>query len=126
MGTGFISGIQTINKVFRARGLAANTVAAGVDYVGTEVDCSGWGFGIFQTSIVSNVRAAPMLTLEQRLDTTTWVPFATIHPDFTTTANNKMEEVWFHGDYLRLRIASEATTSFITSFRCIAKLKGVE
>jgi len=128
----FIRHFRTMDRTFSNYLAPGLTTAATTSYLGTEVDCSGFGSGVFFTQVTSNASAGvnpqdnQALYLQQRFDTTNWITFATIHPDFTTTANNRIETVEFEGDYLRTMIpAGEVTSSVICSFMCYAKLKGV-
>ena len=128
----YIRHFRTMDRTFSNYLAPGLTTGATTSYTGTEIDCSGFGSGVFFTQVISNAVGGvnpqdnQALYLQQRFDTTTWHTFATIHPDFTTTANNRIEVVEFEGDYLRTMIsAGEVTSSCICSFMCYAKLKGV-
>jgi hypothetical protein len=45
---------------------------------------------VFFTSVVSNTSAAPKLYLDASYDGVTYTQYATLHSDFTTTANTKV------------------------------------
>jgi len=123
-----ISHSRTTETQFSDWAAPGTTVPLTTSYTSSEVQTGGYGFGLFHTLVTSNVGwEHPPCYLQQRYNAdAAWVTFATIHPDFTTTGNEWIEEVFFHGDYLRVMIPPTATTTVMCSFTVLAKLKGTE
>jgi len=121
----YIRHFRTLDVTLSSWNAPGTTVPLTTSYTGTEVDCSGFGSGVFMCQVTSNSGwGHPPCYLQQRINTTDWMTFATIHPDFTTTENDRLEAVDFDGDFLRTMIPPTATTTVMCSFAVIGKLKG--
>lgn len=98
------------------------TTASGYKY-GDVFSTAGFGSGVFITRVASNTTAAPKCYLQARVDTTTYANVATIHTDFTTTANAKYKYVEGLPDYCRVALQAATTTSKVkVGVKCLLKV----
>jgi hypothetical protein len=80
--------------------------------VGTAIENQDYRSGVFHTIILANASSTPAAYLDASVDGgTNYKQYATLHPDFTTTANSVLTAVSNLPTYLKVRIPSLTTTS---------------
>jgi hypothetical protein len=82
-------------------------------HFGSATDITGYRSGLFLCDITANASAAPKIYLQVRIDTTTFVTYATIHPDLTTTANKRFSFVGYLPNSCRVMLKPATTTTHL-------------
>jgi hypothetical protein len=114
-----IGGANAVIKGIASRNLTLKTQATTTvlkvttSHFGSSVDVSGFRSGLFLVKTTANASAAPKLYLQVALDTTTFVTYATLHPDMTTTANNRFTFVGYLPDTCRTMLKPATTTTHL-------------
>ena len=85
------------------------------------IDCTGYRDAIFITRVVANSTIPVPIYLDGSVDGVTYVQYATVHPDFTTTANNVVTKVTTLPPYVKTRVPAYTTTTY-SRFSCKVSL----
>ena len=76
------------------------------------IDLTGYKTGVFVTVVTANATGDPAIYLDGSVDDgTTYVQYATLHPDMTTTANNYITTKGNLPDTVRVRVQPFTTSS---------------
>ena len=91
---------------------AAAATHLSTSITGSATDISAYTRLNVLTSVIINSTLAPAMYLDARVDTTNWVQYATLHPDFTTTANANFVQISNCPSSIRVRTQPITTTNY--------------
>lgn len=88
------------------------TLGLTTSVVGSAVENQEYRSALFHTNITANASGAPKAYLDVSVDGgTTYTQYATLHPDFTTTANSVLTNVTAIPTFCKVRVQPTTTTS---------------